>query len=201
MDRTQKILAIALLLCGGAVALWGAYIPAKAALSQVLLGRAYERSVAMGTAQAPWPWAAANAVGKLTLPDGESYIILDQDHGKALAFAPGLVRGGDSPDAAQENGGSHVVIAAHRDTQFKHVGEFKVGDRLTMSSLSGTELTYQIDGMIVTDKDQAQFVRDDVDRLSLVTCWPLDGFVPGGPERLIISARQISLKFDQMVAK
>ena len=42
---------------GLALCVQGLWIPAKAALAQVLLERAFERSVATGRPVKPWPWA------------------------------------------------------------------------------------------------------------------------------------------------
>ncbi len=192
MRRVYTILACALLLCGGALVLWGAYMPAKAMMAQHLLDRSWQQAHKLGERQAPWPWAAASSIAILSLPDGDEYVILDQAHGKALAFAPALVAGGDLPDRVSSPGGSHVIIAAHRDTQFSALGHLAPGALVTLQPVTGPLLTYRVEGSVVAHKDQAHFVRDGADRLSLVTCWPLNGLAPNGPDRLILSARLIA---------
>lgn len=191
--QPKKLMACALLLCGGALVLWGAYMPAKAKLAQFLLERSWQVAQQSGRPQPPWPRAAAESVASLTFTTGERFIVLDQAHGKALAFAPGLVAGSDHPDRVAQAGGSHVIIAAHRDTQFQSLGSLAPGALVRVETPLGAELTYRVEGQVIANKDSAHFVQDSADRLSLVTCWPLNGLRPNGPERLIISARRVNL--------
>lgn len=185
---SQKIIGIALLLCGGAVLLSGMWIPAKALVAQLLLDRAFSASVESGAPHTPWPRAEASTIARLTLPSGDTYIVLDQDHGRALAFGPGLVGGSVLPDQNAATG-SHIIIAAHRDTQFQELGNLTMGDLVRITLVTGQDMTFTVDGSVVRDKDQADFVMDDQHRISLVTCWPLDALQPGGDDRLIISGR------------
>ena len=72
----------------------GAYIHAKAWLAQVLLARAFDRSVANGMAVKPWSWADTWPVARIEVKRiGASAIVLEGTSGQALAF--GNDRAGD----------------------------------------------------------------------------------------------------------
>jgi sortase A len=87
------VMALGLMLCGQ-----GLWIPAKAALAQVLLERAFERSLATGRPVKPWPWADTWPVARISFPRlHRQVIVLDGASGQALAFGPGHMAG--TPDA------------------------------------------------------------------------------------------------------
>ncbi len=88
-----------LLVAAGLVLLaQAAWIPAKAALAQALLERAFARSLAEGTGQRPWPWADTVPVARIVFPGlNERYVALAGSSGQALAFGPGHVEG--TPEA------------------------------------------------------------------------------------------------------
>ena len=68
----------------------GAYIHAKAWLAQVLLERAFDRSVATGEVVRPWSWADTWPVARIEVRRiGASAIVLEGTSGQALAFGPG----------------------------------------------------------------------------------------------------------------
>src|SRR3954465_8550891 len=92
----------------------GAYIHAKALLAQVLLERAFEKTIATGRETKPWSWADTWPVARIEVkrrhaspigPPGSS--------GQALAFGPGHI---ERTADAGERGVS--VFSAHRDTHF-----------------------------------------------------------------------------------
>src|SRR5665648_222137 len=92
----------------------GATIYAKAILAQILLERAFERSLAAGEPVKPWSWADTWPVARIEVPRiGASAIVLKGGSGQALAFGPGLLDGTPAPGEAGSS-----VIAAHRDTHF-----------------------------------------------------------------------------------
>jgi sortase A len=80
-----------ILLTAGAVFLAAAcYMPAKAAVAQVLLERAWARAEAGEPAPKPWPWADIAPIAKLDVPRLHQHtIVLEGTSGAALAFGPG----------------------------------------------------------------------------------------------------------------
>ncbi|MFP6625625.1 MAG: sortase, partial [Deltaproteobacteria bacterium] len=107
---TLSLFVVSLWQIGGAV-----YIHAKAELSQVLLKRAWARTLEYGEPSRPWPWADTWPVARLRVPRlGIDQVVLAGASGASLAFAPGHLSGTASPG---ETGST--VISGHRDTHFR----------------------------------------------------------------------------------
>ena len=72
MKKLAKIAAyagcIGLCVTGLTVAATGAAVPIKAKVAQVLLEKAYAKTVETGTPQRPWSWADMAPIGKITVP-------------------------------------------------------------------------------------------------------------------------------------
>ena len=178
-------LPAALLVVSGLVLLaQAAWIPAKAALAQVLLERAFARSLAEGTGVRPWPWADTVPVARIVFPDlRESYVALAGSSGQALAFGPGHVEG--TPEAGEPG---TAVYAAHRDTQFRSLGRLAVGDPITVVRRDRRTVRFRVTGRRVVPWDASGLDPQAPGRhLVLATCWPLDA-VTHGPERLLVEA-------------
>ena len=163
--------AVGLLLCGQAAA-----IHAKAALAQVLLQRAFARSVATWEPVKPWPWADTWPVARIEVPRlKRSAVVLQGDSGEALAFGPGHVRG--TPEAGRRG---TAVYVAHRDTHFAFLGEVRRGDVIEVVRSDGRRFRYRVTGLRVADR-RASGVDAAAPgvRLALATCWPLDARTRG----------------------
>lgn len=175
----------ALLAAGGLVLLaQGAWIPAKAALAQALLERAFARTLAAGAPSRPWPWADTVPVARIAFPGlGESYVALAGSSGQALAFGPGHVEG--TPEAGEPG---TAVYAAHRDTQFRSLGRLAPGDSVEVRRRDGRTIRFRVTGRRIARWDASGLDADAPGRrLVLATCWPLDALAPG-PDRLLVEA-------------
>jgi len=174
------VMAVGLALCGQ-----GLWIPAKAALAQVLLERAFARSVATGQPVKPWPWADTWPVARITFPRlHRSVIVLDGASGQALAFGPGHVAG--TPDAGDRG---VAVYAAHRDTHFALLGQLGPGDEIAVQRIDGRQARFSVAGAQVVRWDASGLDPHAPGRaLALATCWPLDAKVHG-PLRYLVWAR------------
>lgn len=172
--------AVGLALCAQ-----GLWIPAKAALAQGLLDRAFERSVAMGQPVKPWPWADTWPVARVTVPRlGRAVIVLDGASGQALAFGPGHVAG--TPNAGDRG---TAVYAAHRDTHFAWLGQVKAGDEIEVERIDGRQVRFRVVGAQVVRWDASGVDPHGPGRaLALATCWPLDAKTRG-PLRYLVWAR------------
>lgn len=161
-----------------------AWIPAKAALAQVLLERAFARTLAEGAPARPWPWADTGPVARIGFPRlGEHYVVLAGSSGQALAFGPGHVEG--TPEAGEPG---MAVYAAHRDTQFRSLGRLAVGDAITVERRDRVTFRFRVTGRRVVRWDASGLdPQAPGRRLVLATCWPLDAVTPG-PERLLVEA-------------
>ena len=174
------VMAVGLALCGQ-----GLWIPAKAALAQVLLERAFARSVATGQPVKPWPWADTWPVARITFPRlHRAVIVLDGASGQALAFGPGHVAG--TPDAGDPG---TAVYAAHRDTHFALLGQVKPGDEIAVDRIDGRRARFIVAGAQVVRWDASGVDPHAPGRaLALATCWPLDAKTHG-PLRYLVWAR------------
>jgi len=164
----------------------GTYLPAKAALAQVLLRRAW---AATGNRPVrPWPWARTWPVARLEVPAlGMDEIVLAGDEGAALAFAPGHVDGTAEPGRP-----GNTVVAGHRDTVFAGLGALALGDELRLESADGGIISYAVTGTaVVHETDTSVLDPTDEPTLTLVTCYPLDAVLPGGPLRYVVRATAI----------
>ncbi|MCS3730361.1 class GN sortase [Bradyrhizobium betae] len=165
----------------------GAYIHAKAWLAQVLLERAFDRSVATGEAVKPWSWADTWPVARIEVKRiGASAIVLEGTSGQALAFGPGHLH--RTVDAGERG---IAVYAAHRDTHFRFLRNVAIGDVIDVTRGDGKHFRYRADSSAVVRFDESVIdpVTQDVE-LVLATCWPFDAVTPG-PERYILHATLI----------
>jgi sortase A len=165
----------------------GAYIHAKAWLAQVLLERAFDRSIATGQAVKPWSWADTWPVARIEVKRiGASAIVLEGTSGQALAFGPGHISG---TVAAGERG--VAVYAAHRDTHFRFLRNVSLGEVIDVTRNDGKHFRFRADSSAVVRYDASGI--DPATReaeLVLTTCWPFDAVV-SGPERYVLRATLI----------
>ena len=162
----------------------GAYIHAKAWLAQVLLERAFDRSIATGQPVKPWSWADTWPIARIEVKRiGASAIVLEGTSGQALAFGPGHL---DRTADAGERG--IAVYAAHRDTHFRFLRDVSIGDVIEITRADGKHFRYRADASSVVRFDASGIDPATQDHeLVLTTCWPFDAVTPG-PERYILHA-------------
>lgn len=177
--------AVLVALVGLALLGQGLWIPAKAAVAQVLLERAFAQSVATGQPVKPWPWADTWPVAQISFPRQQrTVIVLNGASGQALAFGPGHVAG--TPEAGERG---MAVYAAHRDTHFAVLGQVKPGDAIEVRRIDGRRVRFQVVGGQVVRWDASGVDPHAPGRgLALATCWPLDGKTHG-PLRYVVWAR------------
>jgi sortase A len=181
------IFVVALPLCG----MWqignGTYIHAKAILAQVLLETAWAETLKGQKEVKPWPWADTWPISRLNVPSlGISRIVLAGASGSSLAFGPGHLFGTTPPG---QSGNS--VIAGHRDTHFRFLQDLHPDDIITVQTTHNTKLHYRIIETAIIDETDIQYLTETHDRtLTLITCFPFDAIVPGGPLRYVVVAKQ-----------
>ncbi|WP_426421526.1 class GN sortase [Bradyrhizobium genosp. A] len=165
----------------------GAYIHAKAWLAQLLLERAFDRSVATGQPVKPWSWADTWPVARIEVKRiSASAIVLDGTSGQALAFGPGHIQ--HTANAGERGIG---VYAAHRDTHFRFLRNVVVGDVIDVTRSDGRHFRYRADSSTVVRFDASGLdAAAEGFELVLATCWPFDS-ITSGPERYILHATLI----------
>lgn len=183
---------MAVLLAVGALELsQGLYIPAKAALAQQLVQRAWQRGEHPGGdgPERPWPWADTYPVARLTsVHSDDELFVLSGSSGRTLAFGPGHLASSALPG---ESGNS--VILGHRDTHFRFLAELAPGDMLTIDRNDGRRYDFAVTSLDVVDAGRATVVLDTpAPRLTLITCYPFDASRPGGPLRYVVSAELVA---------
>ena len=161
-------------------ALW---IPVKAELAQHLLERAWLRTLAGEPDAKPWPWADTRAVAILEVPRlGLREIVLEGSSGRNLAFGPTLVNTSRLDETADR------ILSGHRDTHFSFLKELQTGDLLRLHTTTQT-LDYRVSWQEAIDSRQQQLViEDNIERLTLLTCYPFDALTAGGSLRWVVTA-------------
>lgn len=196
--RSSLCVAAAVLLLGLAVWQLGAAatIHAKAWLAQILLERAWSDTLAQtaegaseGAArQRPWPWADTFPVSRLQIPDlAVDQIVLAGASGRTLAFGPAHLDGTATPGAA-----GHSVLSGHRDTHFRFLEAVAIGQEIRLQRSDGGWQSYRVTDSQVIDAGKARLrPGDGRPALTLVTCYPFDAVVPGGPLRYLVFAEAV----------
>jgi sortase A len=186
VKRLRKAGAASIALLGAALVAYSFYMPAKAALAQVLLERAWARVEAGETNAKPWPWADMSPLGEIEIPRlGEHAIVLEGASGQAMAFGPGHM-----PNTPAIGARGTAIVAAHRDTQFAMLKDVKQGDIVTATTRQG-RVSFRVVAMRVVKANASGIDPADPGpagaRLALVTCWPFDG-VFHSPWRYVVIA-------------
>jgi len=165
----------------------GTWIYVKARLAQSLLQRAWARTLAGETAVKPWPWADTWPVARLTIPSIKiDLIVLNGAYGRTLAFGPAYAESSAWPGSV-----GTTILTGHRDTHFSFLKRLKRQDEIVIETATGQTLRYLVSEHRVIDS-QSGTIRLDPSQttLVLVTCYPFDSMIPGGPLRYIVTAEQ-----------
>jgi sortase A len=163
----------------------GVYIHLKACLAQQLIANAWTRSLQGAQRGRPWPWADTWPIARLRIPsqDIDLYVLADAS-GRSLAFGPGVVSGSAAPGAA-----GNSIVAAHRDTHFRFLQRLAAGTRLTLQTVDGKQHGYRVSEQRILDVRRDYLdVNASGTTLTLLTCYPFDAVMPGGPLRYAVIA-------------
>ena len=190
--RPRAILA-ALAVALAAIGLWqvaaGAMIHAKARVAQYLLQRAWYRTLTGESEVKPWPWADTWPVARLRVPAHDvDLIVLDGVSGRTLAFGPGHAHG-----TAQLGAPGTAIVSGHRDTHFRFLANVRLGDEILVETVAHGVARYRVSTTGFVDGRRGRIVSaaDDT-TLALVTCYPFDAVVPGGPLRWVVAAERVT---------
>jgi sortase A len=171
----RTVLSAGLLSVGAAFVLHAAYIPAKAAIAQVLLEQAWAKAQTGAGSVKPWPWADIAPIAEISVPRlGERDIVLEGVSGQAMAFGPGHM-----PNTPAIGTTGTSVVAAHRDTQFGFLKYLAVGDRIEATNAEGRTFVFRVASTRIVKADASGLDPADGGRngarLALVTCYPFNG--------------------------
>ena len=163
----------------------GTYIHAKAWLAQQLIASAWTRTLEGEREVKPWPWADTWPIARLQVLDkGIDLYVLADASGRSLAFGPGYVNG------TAAIGEGNTVLAGHRDTHFAFLRNLQPGDEFAIQTANGREWHFQLNETHVIDARHERLQFDDKAgaTITLLTCYPFDAIVPGGPLRYVAVA-------------
>ncbi|TVO70742.1 class GN sortase [Sedimenticola selenatireducens] len=170
------------------VGLWqiseGGYIKAKALLAQQLLKSAWEETQAGNSRVRPWPWADTWPVARMEIERlGIDQIVLEGSSGRSLAFGPGHIAG-----TAPLGGLGNSAVSGHRDTHFQFLQYLQPGDQIRITPTTGESLMYAVIKRDVYDEQDTWLLEQNSNGLTLITCYPFDALIPGGPGRFVVRA-------------
>ena len=187
-NEMRNTIFLSTTLLGLAMLLNGLWIPAKAALAQKLIERAWQQSLEQTEKVRPWPWADTHPVAVLSSSRlNERLFVLEGATGRTLAFGPGNW----TPGARAGQIGNRVFVG-HRDTHFRFLKHLQPGDTLTLETHQAPEKRFRVDELSIVDKYETWPLRkSNKDKLTLITCYPFDAVVPGGPLRYVVEANFI----------
>ena len=166
----------------------GIYLYAKAQLAQLLLQNAWQRTLSGEQNVKPWPWADTWPVARLrSSAHGIDVIVLAGDSGRVLAFGPGHHFGSALPTQT-----GHSLISAHRDTHFRFLQNVTLNEELQLQNTRGEWHRYRVAETRVLNASNVEFATvTQQSALTLITCYPFDALVPGGPQRFVLTALEI----------
>jgi sortase A len=164
-----------------------AWIHVKATLAQILIEAAWQRELAGSADARPWPWADTRPSARLTIrAGGEAHelMVLEGSSGRNLAFGPA-----HDPASVMPGEAGNSVIEGHRDTHFAVLRGIRLGDTVSVDTVRRRRTTFVVTSIEVIDSRRVRIALDAGEpRLTLVTCYPFDAVVPGGPLRLVVTA-------------
>ena len=183
---TVRAAAIVVAVTVAVVCLAGAaWIHIKAHVAQALIANTWHRTLKGQNDAAPWPWADTKPIGRLILLDSDPHdvVILEGSSGRNLAFGPT-----HDPASVLPGERGNSIIAGHRDTHFEFLQDLKIGDRLAVERTDGVKWFVVTATNVVDSRQMRIALGSDTPRLTLVTCYPFDAVVPGGPMRYVVTA-------------
>ena len=180
----RRYLVFSLVLLAGWQLGSAGWIQGKALLGQFLLERAWQQTLETGEAVEPWAGAVSHPIARLRMPRlSVDHLVLAGLETAVMAWGPGMAVGE----------GGHHVLAAHRDTHFSFLRAVEVGDRFELVDAAGQQRSWQVETIRVVD---ARTTGIDLDlrgpAMTLITCYPFDAPVAGGPERLVVRLRPLA---------
>ena len=110
--------------------------------------------------------------------------VYDASEGQVLRVGPAHVAGTAAP-----GGSGNSVLAGHRDTHFRFLGDLATGDALWLETPSGLVRRYRVRGAFVVHESDLWPLEPAAEpMLTLITCFPFDAVAAGGPLRYVVRA-------------
>jgi sortase A len=184
-SKLLRYAALMLFIVGLSLTGKATYIHAKAGFAKYLLRSSWLETIEKGDNVKPWAWADTWPVARMIVPEHEiDLVVLEGDSGNVLAFGPGHMTLSSLPGQP-----GNSIISGHRDTSFRFLERLSVGDKITMQTREGSMVSFKVVATHIIDEAVLDInVEADIPQLTLVTCYPFDAVVPGGPQRYLVFA-------------
>ena len=186
MNRKVQGSIVILLAVAGVLSVGeGSRIYLKAILAQILLQNAWSQTQNGQSQVKPWPWADMYPVARLEVAALDAdMIVLAGSTGATLAFGPGHML-----SSARPGEDDNMVIVGHRDTHFNFLKDITVGETILLKTPDGKSHTYAVSEAEILHQSATYVLeKEGIKALTLITCWPFDAIVPGGPLRYVVRA-------------
>ena len=176
--KRTRLLPLIVFLFGISLTAKPTYYYMKGICAQLLLEKAWSITKRTGNSSKAWSWADTLPVAKLKIPEiSLNQIVLEGEEIEAMAFGPAII------ESSLES--KNVIIAGHRDSFFRNLGELKEGDIIKLEKV-GKNLSYKISNIIITDPLDIKWLEPSLDgRITLITCYPFN-FIGEAPMRYIL---------------
>ncbi len=181
-----------LAIIGISIFTYGAYMPIKAEAAQYMIQSAWSVANKTGYSVKPWNWMDSHPVMRLTsAKHNQDLIVLEGDTVNVLAFGPGR-----NIKSSHPGGRGTTLISAHRDTHFDFLEDIELGDKFEIDPIySKQNYQYQVSDIKIIDSDKVGIdISNNQAELKLVTCYPFNAVVAGGPLRYVVTALLINKK-------
>jgi LPXTG-site transpeptidase (sortase) family protein len=130
---------------------------------------------------------APGLIGELDVPHlGIATAVVEGDDGASLRRGAGHLRWTAMPGDT-----GNVVLAGHRDTVFRRLGDLQRGDRLRLTTARGV-FHYRVARTLRVRPSDTWVLHRTAAALTLITCYPFD-WVGSAPERWIVQAETIGV--------
>jgi sortase A len=192
-NRVKYCLGVGFVMIGLSLIINGGYMVAKAQIAQRLLAYSWNQGLLNGIAQKPWFWADTEVAARIRFLrlDQERYVMRDAS-GESLAFGPGFVANGEQKSVAQFTSfDSGTAIAGHRDSHFGLLQKLQINDIIEIQQLDKNTSRFRVTSSVVIDTRYQSLAMPNVNELTLITCYPFESMVPGGPLRYVVFGEQL----------
>ena len=115
-------------------------------------------------------------------------IVLAGATGRTLAFGPAHLLASAKPGEI-----GNTVLVGHRDTHFAFLEQLQVNDLLELESVDGITHRFRVGEMSVVHESEINVMAPGRrKKLTLITCFPFNALIPGGPLRYVVSANAVN---------
>lgn len=133
------------------------------------------------------PYTQGEVIGEINFPSlNKKVAILEGTESPQLKKGAGHYKGSAAIGTL-----GNSVLAGHRDTVFRNLGDLVAGDLIELESTDG-KFIYEVTGNSIVDGDERGAIKQsDEAVLTLITCYPFS-YVGSAPDRYLLSAKLIS---------